>query len=131
MDIVGQDDFMGGAEQQLCGGFLLLKPTEVVKDIWEETTHIHQSSINSVGRHIDNTVSTEQEILNSLIHSKTYRDLQWTTLPRDQFPNGLKSLNPGTNPAVAHVNFIVGLSEKITALKTARFWRLSNWNSCE
>ena len=116
-DIGGQVDF-----NRICGGFLVLKTSSAVQQIWSEVTSIHENIIKRTN--IDTAIEkTEQGILHELISDEA-RGIRVKQFSKELFPSGFDYFEDGfrEKACVVHNNFIVGIDPKIDRFKGLNLW---------
>ena len=116
-DIGGQVDL-----NRICGGFLVLKTSSAVQEVWSEVTSIHENIIKRTN--IDTAIEkTEQGILHELISDEA-RGIRVKQFSKELFPSGFDYFEDGfrEKACVVHNNFIVGIDPKIDRFKGFNLW---------
>ncbi|CAM6129730.1 unnamed protein product [Calypogeia fissa] len=142
VDIVTARDGKIGIEDEICGGFLLLKNTPTTKRVWDTVTQRYKDFLAGAGGNIE-TDGNEQVVLNDIyiaermdssVEELTRRGLQPLRvhfLDAFLFANGaayflfMLPQQMKVTPVMIHNNWIIGYQAKLDRFKAFGLWAVA------
>ena len=114
----------------VCGGFLLLRPTERTRNIWKRLYGRFQERMKDASSHDHLGDSGSEQLMMDRLINETDANVTVSWLPPELFVPGIYYEDPAyadtvQNPLVIHNNYIIGNEAKTNRAKEWDYWFLS------